>query len=309
MARDIVVIVEVAVGRQLLLMERPILFQAEMVRAILREAGETPKTQTRRVIKPQPRHAQVHDWKGERLYDGEHRMYWWKEHCWDRLLDSRSERDELAALSPYGVPEDRLWVRESFYQGRDSVTMPSGESEAYWTYPIEYVDQRSEAGWHDEHQRIWVCKRPSIFMPRSASRITLEVTEVRAQRIQDITGEDARAEGVRYPVTPSDEPGKVTPAIDIMLLGRAKEWGILRTPATPDARAATHDDMSRLYFSQLWDSINAKPKPKYKRKVITHYESYPWDGESGTFEHRGLPHHVHANPWCFAVSFRRLEGL
>lgn len=149
--------------------ERPIIFSGPMVRAIL----EGRKTQTRRVARSHP------------------------------LIDAGSS-DEYIKLSendvagdcPYGRPGDRLWVRETarlravghqwfdlHYRATDDL--------------IEYKQQdrtpyRFQAG-------RWT---PSIFMPRWASRITLKITGVRAQRLQEITVADALAEGV-VPADPS----------------------------------------------------------------------------------------------------------
>jgi len=61
---------------------------------------------------------------------------------------------------------------------------------------------------------------------------------------------------------------------------------------------------ARVNFADLWDSINGKPKPIYSKKEIVAYQSFPWSGESGTFEHRGLPHYVQANPWVWVYDFR-----
>jgi hypothetical protein len=165
--------------------ERPLLFNGEMVRAIL----DGRKTQTRRVIKPQPVHAQVHEHNGKVLYDGEHRLWWWKNHSWDRLLDAESERKQLAKFSPYGQPGDRLWVPEGWRTtpGYDS-WKPSELPERVY---LQYSDESTNCGeWLD-----WGKWRPSIYMPRWASRITLEVTDVRVERVQEISPSDAKAEG------------------------------------------------------------------------------------------------------------------
>lgn len=85
--------------------------------------------------------------------------------------------DPENGLSPYGFNGDRLWVRETFQEN----TPPSG-----YLYRADDVSGYIDSGW-----------RPSIFMPRFASRLTLGVTEVRVQRLQEISEEDAIAEGVR----------------------------------------------------------------------------------------------------------------
>lgn len=135
--------------------ERPVLFSAPMVRAIL--AGT--KTQTRRVVKPQPE---------ERLHA-----------IWKRFPHQSG--------CPYGVPGDRLWVRETWapfefcYEQRPS-DLPRG-------IKIVYLADQKQRLSGDTY-------RPSIHMPRWASRLTLEVVSVRVERVQEISEADAIAEGI-----------------------------------------------------------------------------------------------------------------
>lgn len=124
--------------------ERPILFSAEMVRAIL----DGRKTQTRRVIKPQPINA----------------------------LDRPPPCD-----CPYGKIGDRLWVRETQAKFHPAVYMADVAEDFYPSY-------------------LWT---PSIHMPRVASRITLEITAARVERLQDISEADAMAEGVSWKHNPA----------------------------------------------------------------------------------------------------------
>ena len=148
--------------------ERPILFSAPMVRAI--RTGR--KTQTRRVVKPQPSAGVRHSpFVPSGLEDGHGREI--------RLK--------------YGQPGDRLWVRETWqmpWVGATQMFPRSPESAAL------YMDAPSvvyAADWNGPPPRRW---RPSIHMPRWASRLTLEVVSVRVERLHEITEEDARAEGV-----------------------------------------------------------------------------------------------------------------
>lgn len=135
--------------------ERPILFSGAMVRALF--AGT--KTQTRRVVKPQP--STVRD--GEPVWPA----------------DKRTLRMRFEAC-PYGEPGDRLWVRETW-----RVRVPDQDGRV--------LDYRADHTSEDPCDEPW---SPSIFMPRSASRITLEITDVRIERLQDITSADAIAEGI-----------------------------------------------------------------------------------------------------------------
>ena len=146
--------------------ERPILFSAYMVRAIL----EGRKTQTRRVIKHVPA-GTAHIWN-----DGAE---------WN--VENAAKALWVGALRcPYGQPGDRLWVRETWQQFGDT-----------FAYFATDTDVFPETKW-----------RPSIHMPRAASRILLEITDIRAQRLHDITEADAIAEGL-HSVIPNGGPNTV----------------------------------------------------------------------------------------------------
>ena len=149
--------------------ERPILFSAPMVRALL--AGT--KTQTRRAVKPQPVYSDVAatfaSWAFHRKGGG---MWLWP-----------NAREDVHAMCPYGQSGDRLWVRETFH----------AESKSTVHYRADGFEYGPAGGW-----------KPSIFMPRWASRITLEVVGVRVERLQEISAADAWAEGV--PHSPDVDP-------------------------------------------------------------------------------------------------------
>jgi hypothetical protein len=142
--------------------EPPILFSAPMVRAIL----DGRKTQTRRVVKPQPVNVLFH--KGQ-----------WIEAPCDLV------ENETVLHCPYGQPGDRLWVRETWAHETDFGTFTGG-----FVYRADGDKRERECGPTDR----W---RPSIHMPRLVSRITLEITDVRVERIKDISGIDAIAEGIQ----------------------------------------------------------------------------------------------------------------
>ena len=147
--------------------ERPILFNAEMVRAIL----DGRKTQTRRIVKPQP--APHLKWAGFIV------------ESWNRLTEGMAQwTDDLICNKefqntpcPFGKPGDRLWVRETF-----------STSDKGWIY---------KADGHDLSRDLLTRWKPSIHMPRWASRITLEIKSVRVERLQDISEEEALACGFR----------------------------------------------------------------------------------------------------------------
>jgi hypothetical protein len=140
--------------------ERPVLFSAPMVRALL----EGRKTQTRRLVKPMSA-------LGLRLYA-------------PRTAEIiGAGGDGLALHCPYGEPGDRLWVRET-WAPFDSLAISRRDRDRMF--------YRADDEQRYETDGVW---RPSIHMPRWASRITLHVTSVRVERLQAITEEDAIAEG------------------------------------------------------------------------------------------------------------------
>lgn len=171
--------------------ERPILFSAPMVRAIL--AGT--KTQTRRAAKPR---------RNPSLLDGS-----WS----DGYVLDPGNREWLMRDCPYGEPGDRLWVKETFRDARD-----------FGAGRVLYRASGDTAcGW-----------KPSIFMPRELSRLTLDVADVRLERLQDISDRgpqnDCTAEGVFH-------CGMDVPSYE--------EWS-----------ASGFRSSEKYMYRQLWESIN-----------------------------------------------------
>lgn len=247
--------------------ERPIIFSGEMVRAIL----DGRKTQTRRVVKPQP---QDRVWPSGRVDRGicmsEGRPYLLN-HADDGVHDAEYL---LRKSQPYGAG-DRLWVKETFcfestYDGCHPVN-PDGrpiKSEMIDYGDGEEYEERLMPHYRATEPDVELCYenadparpncracedgdphchwRPSIFMPRWASRITLEVTEVRVQRLQEISPDDVRAEGICLP----------------------------RTELFPDVNTGSK---LRQRFEWLWDSLNKK--------------KHPWS----------------SNPWVWAITFKEAQ--
>lgn len=192
--------------------ERPILFSGPMVRALL--AGS--KMQTRRVVKPQPLACDHKEFKGRipptEFYDTGGNE-WACKTCGNGVC-SRGQTRAGGFHCPYGVPGDRLWVRETLN------VIDWDSSEARLGACVQYAADGQVRGWtHNEDEKHSVSMDwgkagkgiPSIFMPRWASRITLEITSVRVERVQSISEEDALAEGIEafdFPVPP-DPPGQV----------------------------------------------------------------------------------------------------
>lgn len=173
--------------------ERPILFSAPLVRAIL----EGRKTQTRRPLNPQPRGEvasfadvasgcsvwMARDSMGNPAVDA-------------FLVGKHGVRAEVSCR--YGVPGERLWVRETWCAVDDREL--GGERWVDYRATPKYGPDEP-AGWppdsEDAERLRW---RPSIFMPRWASRLTLEVAGVRVERLQEITWRAAIAEGIQPPL-------------------------------------------------------------------------------------------------------------
>lgn len=228
-------------------LERPILFSGSMVRAILNDS----KTQTRRIVKPQP----SADMKAAYL-DGDSNWVFWSEPVGEEVAKQwYPPGSDRGIKCPYGKMGDRLWVRESWRPrswGSDFEWMMIQYKEGDDVKEINPSDV-----WGDDAEVVWakmsrecvgagnpttdsgdfILEKPlkwraSIFMPRAVSRITLEITNIRVERLQDISEEDAKAEGV--------------PPFDWN-----DGWSLRPVPA----------------FEKLWDSINGAKHP---------WSSNPW---------------------------------
>lgn len=194
--------------------ERPIIFNAHSVQAIL--AGE--KTQTRRVVKPQPAGNDFGKAFG---------------------YPPGSYTDNSGDLwpCPYGATGDRLWVREAW--------LPDPPIDGSWDDSLfndgsgklnyDAIPERFRSPDYCLYKTDWkgeeISWRSPMFMPRWASRINLLVTAVRVERLQDITEADAIAEGVQAPVTGSSEWGEPAEAVyefmrlwDAMHAKRGYSW-------------------------------------------------------------------------------------
>lgn len=177
--------------------ERPILFSGEMVRAIL----DGRKVQTRRMVKPQPpKECSIHYMIGDESWLPQSKrgplMHHWE--AWGGDLYKNRPQDHLCgshtAKCPYGKPGDLLWVRETHaivprtaYAHSDGVEQTVNPNDDHDAAIYRQGFDRSNGGFR------W---RPSIHMPRWASRILLEVVSVRVERLQDISEEDAESEGL-----------------------------------------------------------------------------------------------------------------
>jgi hypothetical protein len=187
--------------------ERPILFSAPMVRAIL----DGTKTQTRRVVKPQP-------YQSEFEPDTLHINGLTKK---GEFFSASTNIEEFIKRCPYGKVGDQLWVRETF--------------NGTWCEEVIYKadgDSAKAAGYEKEPK--W---KPSIFMPRSFSRIQLEIIDIGIERLQDINEEDAISEGMSQAVADA--------IFNVDELSVFAASFILAPHAT-----------NRILFESLWEKIN-----------------------------------------------------
>lgn len=214
--------------------ERPILMSGESVRAIL----DGRKTQTRRVVSWQP---EPGAWPGGLQYgvDGPGTC---------RKIDADyPDGPEDMIRCPYGSPGDRLWVRETWghYQ-RGDATPVRGQP-----YDPEVVYRADDPDPDIPHDFLWepFWWRPSIHMSKKLARIWLEVLDVRAERLQEISEEDCEAEGV----------------FNASGLHLADCHYVIYHPDQP---CHCGDNSPAEEFASLWDSLNAKRGYSW--------ESNPW---------------------------------
>ena len=217
--------------------ERPILFSAPMVRAIL----DGRKTQTRRITSD-PGCASIFWHKGTTVPHGEYEG-WVAKYERQALL--------LPRKCSYGIPGDRLYVKEAVWvwchkkpngttkKGRPKFCYVPHSSRSFF-YVADHPNKPERTSYADPDM-VWRYKT-ARFMPRWASRIMLEVIDVRVQRVQEISEEDARAEGADRPVTPEERQ-------QYNIIDPSAQW------------------TGRIPFRWLWDSINAKKYP---------WASNPW---------------------------------
>ena len=244
--------------------ETGLMFKAPLVLAIL--SGQ--KTQTRRILKPQPEPCTHDAWPTNWTAEG---CEW---HCAvceiGNRLNPRSKTGVSGINCPTGKPGDRIYVRETFVQGFK--TDPSTGDLLQWgsdgeELPMTTWFRATDGGisWSDDDG--WetnVPWKPSIHMPKDLARIWLEITDVRVERLQQITDADALAEGVDR--TNTSIPG-----------------------------------YARERFQRLWDSTTGRPAlpantnskryARVKHWLDTHPDTTGWG----------------ANPWVWAIDFKTIS--
>ena len=162
---------------------KPILFNTEMVRAIL----DGRKTCTRRICKD----ANEYTVPDIDFYNADKRTY-----AVHNFADKEhTEQLSIAERTCPICPGDTLYVRETVWQKIGYYLDIDGETKPSWYNEFKYVasDEKPETGWNYS----WA-KRPSIHMPKEAARIWLKVTDVRVERLQEITEDGAKAEGANF---------------------------------------------------------------------------------------------------------------
>ena len=283
--------------------ERPILFSGEMVRATL----DGRKTKTRRVIKCKP---SIENHWVEKLDGEEIEMHDAKQDSYG-LFEKYSVGDyggapyevEISDIfqCPYGQPGDRLWVRENFkiknFLDADISNTENGyecnaEAEATVLYTdgterrvvglvdnegVKYdIDEIAQA----ENFSKKKCWNPSIHMPRWASRIILEIVSVRVERLQDITEEDAKAEGVSQLFDEKTKMSRPECNFDswtnYLWHGNWGQCGMGNKKSDAWQYQYSGYEKARDSFSSLWESINGP----------------------GSWE---------ANPWVWVIEFKRVK--
>ena len=247
-----------------------ILFQSDMIRALLR--AQNPKAQTRRIMDPQPRN---------------HPIFCTPETTIRCDKPGWFDADGVNPGQPmkcrFGGPGDELWAKETFrFDGLDQKIARKHKRIDELSFRADMEGDRSidDCPW-----------TPSIFMPRWASRITLTIDNIRAERVSEISEADAIAEGIEV------------------------RLGVQAGCGCPAARA----------YRDLWNRINAKPVYRMNRegrKFISHYIAYPWAIEDmnyikgvtdiqtagrihATAAYRGTYIHIIPNPYVWAITFHR----
>lgn len=229
--------------------EHPILFTGEMVKALL----EGRKTQTRRLrgledVNEKPdawtfKKLTALDWMTKKSFKGRFGAYFESHEIEPRTISICPQ------AFPYGQVGDRLWVKETyvFEWWEDEPKAPTDRpihfhkgdgtehDEPYWLWPHYRATDPEPELFYDDHPDEPYCKwRPSIFMPRWASRINLEILNVRVERLHDITAAGVLAEGIKQ----TEQDG----------------YWLAPLAGTPDFPWGD----ARMAYASLWNSINSK---------------------------------------------------
>ena len=256
--------------------DHQILMTGENVLAIL----EGRKTQTRRIIKPQPAisvdTAKCMNIKGSRE---------WK--YFQKISEAVIQGISDWIVCPYGKPGDRLWVKEAIC-GRLPETGQQKKELVHYKADgakvmLHFADgDSSPVAWEYKNKTL-----PAMFMQKRFTRLWLEVKSVRAERLQEISWEDCRAEGCRPEFTK-----------------KVKNCG------HPDCKGVHYGE--KWAFRELWDSIYAKPKlckhNPYTNEIEVCYVGYPWDEiRTAKTLPSGKKEYIVGNPMVWPIELERIE--
>jgi len=253
---------------------RPILFSTDMVKAIL----DGRKTQTRRIIKPQPTDIWIEDCRNQSpnlsMYDKNGKQIFW--------IENSVKNGEV---KPKANPSDIMWVRETWKPGAwkddehkaafDYKASPElvntpwchfDDMQKFEDLHVKWFEELQEKGIepseiNEEEERVYykwepgrspLSWKPSIHMPKEVCRLFLKVTNVRVERLKDISEEDAKAEGIE--TKPYGSPPYFC-TIDYTCKPHKSGF-------RPGFCADTGDQFRKSFFT-LWESINGKESLDY----------------------------------------------
>lgn len=282
--------------------ERPIIFSGPEVRAAL----EGKKTQARRVVRPLKSAPLPDRWDssvhGALTYNGAGLV---------AIGPSGGRTAIPLPRCPFGAPGDRLWVREAW----QAVGCWCGPRETDGGFIIRYRadEQEREAPCHPAWQdrdlasRLLAPERwrSPAAMPRWASRLTLEITDVRVERLAEINTADAIAEGLQIPTTCDGRLAlRLTPNAAGKSPGDYLAPGRLFRGQPP----LSADELARCHFADQWDA-GLLGAPRYIRRRVP--RGKPIDRYLASRPHAAAelnPFSWAANPWVWCLTFRRVEG-
>lgn len=249
--------------------ERPILFSGPMVRALL----DGRKTQTRRIVKPPAKWAERFPICKPSGMAAGHEIWWW---------DGEFDRVGVSQTCPYGFPGDMLWVKETWHPRA---------ARSDWDLDVRYAADGEIRTIKDGEfgERDWTMPKAAatgnvspLFMPRWASRLTLAITDVRCERLQDISRSDAIAEGA----TSRAEAGR-----GLREDGWSMDWLRVGQPGF-DGRPLEPRDISlgdpQSAFANFINELHGGPRWNHYYNGDSRYPEPIFD----------------ANPWAWAVTFQ-----
>lgn len=232
-------------------MIKPILFNTDMVRAIL----DGRKTVTRRICKD-ANECTVPDMS---FYNADKRTYAVHNYSNKEHTDKLSIAERTCPI----CPGDILYVRESVFQGVGHYLDVIGETVCVLTNDFEYYADglHEKDHWKDKYERTWMHRRPSIHMPKEAARIWLKVKDVRVELLQDITDEQAKTEGIR---------------------GYSKDGNLYKYAVTDDWWIDYHNKHRKLFIGSWWQDMPRTAKEAFSylwNSTIkkSDLDTYGWD--------------------------------